>query len=238
MNFFDTKLWKRVRNNEKLYGLIHNSIGLWIKNYHLRDRIGEMKAGGLSCIFEIDKLLSDLNCTFFVDFGTLLGFIRNGKLLSWDYDIDFGICLNKNFQWKDLEEVMNRAEFQLVRQFSYHETITEQTYRKSNIYIDFFSHVIESDRSYYYVYYEEKDYQYDNPMYRHARVTTTVKITSNITYEVDGGLVHVPREYEKYLEDVYGTDWKIPNPNWTAGLLPNIEKMKDLGVMNEFQYRI
>ena len=237
MNFFDTKLWNTVRNNKKLYGFIHNSIGLWIKNYRLRDRIREMKTEGRSYIFEIDRLLANSNCIYFVDFGTLLGFIRKGKPLSWDYDIDFGICLSECFQWTDLEKVLRDDGFQLVRQFSYHDIITEQTYRKNNLFVDFFSHFTELDSSHYYIYYEEKNYQYKDEMFRHARVTKTVKITDNILYEVDGGKIHVPKEYEQYLEDVYGHDWRIPNPNWTVGSMPNITKMNDFGIMKEFEYK-
>lgn len=234
MDFFESGFWNRVRANKKLYGLIHNTIGLWIKNYGLRERIGEMKADGLSTIFEIDKLLSQKNAVFFVDFGTLLGFVRNRKPLSWDYDIDFGICFNDLFQWEDLGKAMKTSGFQLEKQFTYNGTITEQTFRRNNIYIDFFSHFIDDDSSYYYVYYAEKDYPYKDKSQLHARITRTVIITGTKEFEVDGGYIHVPVEYESYLADVYGENWRIPNPNWVFELKPNVTKMNGFGVLEEF----
>ena len=236
MNFFNTKIWGAIRNNKKIYGLIHNTIGLWIKNHSLRDRIKEMKTNGTACIFEIDRILSNANCVFFVDFGTLLGFIRDGKPLSWDYDIDYGICLSESFNWDDLRQIMNSHGFRLIKQFSYHSVVTEQTYRRNNIFVDFFSHFTEGDYSYYYIYYPEKDYQYEDKNHLHTRMTKTVRISDSRHYDVKGGSIHVPIEYESYLADVYGDDWKIPNPNWTPGLRPNITKLKDLGVLSEFEY--
>ena len=193
-----------------------------------------MREGGLSCIFEVDKILSQKSCVFFVDFGTLLGFVRNGKPLSWDYDIDFGICIDDQFQWDDLYKAMTENGFQLARQFSFQNVITEQTYRKNNVFVDFFNHFTDSNNSYYYIYYKEQDYNYKDENSLHARMTKTIRITGSQKIAVEGGYVHVPNEYESYLADVYGEDWRVPNPNWNADHMTNITKMNDFGIMEEF----
>jgi LicD family len=40
---------------------------------------------------EIIKLLNNLNVTYWLDSGALLGLFRNGSLISWDNDIDIGV---------------------------------------------------------------------------------------------------------------------------------------------------
>ena len=37
------------------------------------------------------KILSNENIEFFIDSGTLLGFIRNGDFIKWDHDVDIGV---------------------------------------------------------------------------------------------------------------------------------------------------
>jgi hypothetical protein len=44
----------------------------------------------------------------------------------------------------------------------------------------------------------------------------------------------VPNEFELYLADVYGDDWRVPNPNWSADNMPNIIKLEQFGVLKEF----
>ena len=235
MNFFDSKLWKKIRKNKKIFRIIHNTIGVKARKIGLRDRVKEMKNVGLASIFEIDETLEQCGCDFFVDFGTLLGFIRSGKPMAWDYDIDFGIFLSDYFKWDDLEQRMIEKGFSLSRQFSYQGDVTEQTYRRGNIYVDFFAHFFKDGGSYYYVYYPEEDYQYEDNKHLHARSTTTVKITGCKKLNVEGGVVHVPIEYEQYLEDVYGADWRIPQQNWKPGAFPNVKKLEVLGVLTDFE---
>lgn len=234
MRFFETRLWKKIRTNEKLYGLIHNTIGLWIKNYRLRDRIKDVKENGLTCIFEIDDLLAKSGYNAFVDFGSLLGFVRSGKPLSWDYDIDFGLCVDEYFSWDDLQEKLQSIGFKLIKQFSYSGIITEQTYIRGNICVDFFAHFSSNEESVYYVYYSEEGYTYENNSLRHARTTTTVKITNTKQLAVQNGFVHVPNDVEQYLADVYGENWRTPIPNWEPKERDNIRKMEEFGYYTEF----
>ncbi len=39
----------------------------------------------------VGALLKELNIIYWLDWGTLLGAVRNGKMIPWDFDIDIGI---------------------------------------------------------------------------------------------------------------------------------------------------
>ncbi len=42
-------------------------------------------------IFYLSKLAADHGITLFLDYGTLLGFVRDGDVIKWDDDVDFSI---------------------------------------------------------------------------------------------------------------------------------------------------
>lgn len=234
MSFFDTRLWGWIRNNESAYNLIHRTIGMRIRRYYIKDRISGIRKNGVKSIFEIDRVLSDNGFVHFVDFGTLLGFVRSGSPMKWDYDIDFGLCVDDDFQWSELGSILSGIGYKLKRQFSYQGTITEQTYAKDNVYVDFFSHRKNGNTSYYYIYFKDENYEYQSDRIMHARMTTTIAISGNVALEVKGGSVYVPKEYEQYLEDVYGNDWRVPQPNWIGPPRENVKMLDGFGEMTEF----
>ena len=45
----------------------------------------------MSCICIQIDILNDIGLKYWLDAGTLLGIIRDGDLIPWDYDADIGI---------------------------------------------------------------------------------------------------------------------------------------------------
>ncbi len=234
MDFFETNFWKSIRKNEKLYYLIHNSLGKMIRDNQLKDRKKAIKNDGFASIIEIDKTLSAANCVHFVDFGTLLGFVREGKLLAWDFDVDFGIKTGDGFTWQDLRKLMNSISFSLVKQFSFRGVVTEQTYARNGVFVDFFCHFDSDSSSCYYVYFYDKDQEEESTDLK-VKVTTTVSLSETTELPIEGGVVSVPKEYEQYLADVYGENWRIPDPDWKPAAKPNVRFLDEFGTLTEFK---
>lgn len=47
------------------------------------------------------KVLNDNKIPYWIDFGTLLGAIRNGKVIEWDDDAD--VCVDEKYRMKIIE---------------------------------------------------------------------------------------------------------------------------------------
>ena len=96
----------------------------------------------------------------FVDYGTLLGVIRDKKIIEWDDDIDLGIIINDLFTWNNLEEIMYSFGLKKKHEFVYNNEITEQNYEKDYVSVDFFRHYEANDYSISYFYDRNKNKKY------------------------------------------------------------------------------
>lgn len=167
----------------------------------------------VQCIEEMVDVLNDLKVEWWLEHGSCLGLVRDGKFLE-DYDLDIGIKTTR----KDgavLSEMTKR--YQLYA--AYWRTVTG---RIRYIRIDRHARI---DLLYYYrdaeSYYsirkeEEKDYMIKRVPHKH--------IDEVETREYRGKKYNVPKDPEDYLRYVYGEDWNIPNPQGRS--IYKMEKLK------------
>ncbi|WP_303804525.1 hypothetical protein [Ruminococcus flavefaciens] len=215
-----TKIGKMIIKNKFLFSIYKASLGRIRRKYRLSKRSHDVKGNGILRIMEIERILEKEGAFFFVDCGTLLGFIREGKPIKWDYDIDFGIVIDSKYNWNNLEEAMIKHGYTLHHQFRFEGNITEQTYKKGITMIDFFNHFHEDNNTCFYAYYRKENYNYSSDNEMNVLKLKGVKISGTKKIKVEGGFVHVPNEAEKYLENIYGVNWRIPDPNYKDGSGP------------------
>ena len=230
------KMLKRPRAMLKKVKFLYEPYRIVKCSFVARKRRKALHKRGIEFVLDVDRILEHTNACYFVDGGTLLGFVREGKIIQWDLDIDFGIYISAEYSWKDLEFSLNSIGFILDHQFRYRNEITEQTYRKGAVSIDFFNHFNDESSTYFYAYYSKPGYVYDKTNQMHAEVFKTRQISGTKTLKIGGGYIHVPIEAEKYLEDLYGKTWRIPNPNWKQGSGPACIELGDsaFGLLEDF----
>lgn len=219
--FTETAAWKKFRRNDCLYKFYKKIAGNKVEHFVLSDRVSDVQNNGLKAISEITDVLSGNDVDFFVDNGTLLGVVRENKLIRWDYDIDLGIIINEKFSWLDLENAMKRIGYEKDHQFRLFDEITEQTYKRGGMYVDFFNHINDDSTTSFYCFYRDDKVEYSSSNEMSVLELKTVKITGTKQIDLEDGVkVYIPLEAEQYLAGLYGESWRIPNPNWVSGSGP------------------
>ena len=161
-------------------------------------------------LLETKTILDQANIKFWLNFGTLLGAIRDGALISYDHDIDLRILART---WKpSLCKVFEKRQFrcQLVRPQWQHPLCSKlikyiQLRKRSNF-------PIILAMAYYYA--PKKVYvTFPHP----TTATKCMALTPKKYYDADyfieflGTLFRVPVNPEEYLSRVYYGDWREPS---------------------------
>lgn len=171
------------------------------------------------------------NISIFVDFGTLLGIVRDDDVIEWDDDVDFSITnlpFNFNFsQW--LMSTIDKMKLPVKTIISFKSIANENInylikFDDTNSFRPFISSI-----SFRKVVNENSIYMPSGGMW-YAPKEHFEK------YEIlnwNGQDIFVPFDYENYLTFLYG-DWKTPKKNITMSDYANLgkvdyESFKDLG---------
>jgi fukutin len=155
------------------------------------------------------NVMNRLNIPFFLSSGTLLGYYREGKILDHDYDLDVGI-FNEDFNTEIINE-MKKEGFVNYRNLGNLEKGYEMSFRLKNspigrwAKIDIFVHnkeIINGKKYIYWASYKKPSYS-ERIKYRVSDFYIKPILFNQI-------LLNIPINTEKYLEEHYGLDWKIP----------------------------
>ena len=149
------------------------------------------------------QVFSQSNITFFLISGTLLGAIREGKLLSHDKDIDLGVW--DNYSINQLKEIFyNSGCFYVLSGNSNHLLVVRHV---NGVTIDIFIH-----------YRTETDYWHAGG--KSIWHNTPFCLTSLHFLAED---YFIPKNYELYLTENYG-NWRNPMTEFDSALdTPNME---------------
>lgn len=175
----------------------------------------KLQSVGYDVADEFISAMEGLNLNLFVDYGTLLGFVRDGGFIAYDDDLDFGFVNRTDDQgvWLEIEEHAKKAGFRKIRQFSYDGLITEQAYERKGLTLDIFSHPASANGMMSAFGYET----HAGVVYKDEHEMTVIQHLTSKVEEIDSLFVHgkeypVPKNFTEYLGDVYGKTWKTPLP--------------------------
>ena len=194
---------------------------LRIKNSSTSDKhakIEDVQISGYEIVTIVEGIFKELGLPFFADYGTLLGFIREKGFIKWDDDLDYGFVLSNSHVWMDIEEKMTSNGFTKVREFTLDGRITEQCYQYGIATIDLFSRIIDNTgTTIEYAYFRDPNIQYHDPDKVSVLRGEYVDLSQTMIITLENGIeVHVPKEYDVYLTQIYG-NWRVPDPNYKDG---------------------
>lgn len=196
------------------------------ERYLLRRR---MKYEGVQIISKMNEAFEELNKSYWLEFGTLLGAIREHGLIKHDLDFDFSTFYSGD-EFSMIRCISKRG-FRLFKTIELDGKIVELTFAYNGCYIDIFLYHLCSDgKMFCYLFnpargltWEETKAKYGGFLTR----TITHKKTSLIDYNFLGVNVKVPENYHEYLQDIYGPTYMIPDPDFTYSDTDCIKEIKD-----------
>jgi hypothetical protein len=129
--------------------------------------------------------------------GTALGFVRDGDFIHWDYDIDLFAPENCKSELFNLLEKLGYKPCLEVN--SIKATIILDNNEVIPISVDLFNTDLENFIDKF------EDYQWIWP---------TTMFTECEKIEIHGKLLNIPSCTKKYLSQVFGKSWSVPNPEF------------------------
>lgn len=166
----------------------------------------------------VQKTFEKSGYSFFFDMGTLLGMVRDGKLLKRDMDIDTGIYIDSKEGKKKFRDLLTNTGFKHKFIFSV-DGIGDvlDTFYFKGIRIDVCYYEKERDRDCCYLFYGEDGIEKVVRLYNS-------KIEKVVKFDFLGIMVNVPENKEKYLEERYG-NWRVPDKKYKYWEGPSTEKI-------------
>lgn len=184
---------------------------------------------GMQVVEEVEKALDGQNVKYFLACGNLLGLEREGHFIKHDNDIDYCIFIDETFTWEMLETCMTKAGYKKIRQYSLGGEISEQTYKKGILPVDFFGCRIEGDHMITHDFFRKDDYSYASKEEMHVLEGRFDRV-DEVKKKVYGGVeITVPADPIRYLECVYTEKWREPDPNWCEHTAPGRRVLEELG---------
>lgn len=164
-------------------------------------------------LFDVCALLDQHDISYHLEGGTLLGIVRDKKLIPWDHDLDISILasdadrifqalkhlprrwrISNRFQVND-SHLWNRDKPRLIKIKS-----RRLYFLPGNDCLDIFVKFLDGDYAYWKV-------------DRHIMRANKKHYSGNETVEFMGRTLSVPVDYREYLTEKYG-DWQTPEQNW------------------------
>lgn len=189
--------------------------------YHRKENKNFLK-NGKKVLKQADIAFKEIGVNYWLEFGTLLGAIRNKDFIKHDLDLDFGMFL-KDYS-KNNEAILKKHGFKKIRSFTIDngEYGREESYCYLGVTIDifYFTKIPDSNQAYCHLF---------KPLEGKSRDKTIRELGGLIPKEFKleiksiGSIQFLNKEYpiplasENHLTDIYGSSYMIEDPTWETG---------------------
>ncbi|MDX4062312.1 LicD family protein [Aliarcobacter skirrowii] len=170
---------------------------------------------GRNIIKEFSKLAMQDNIVLYLDFGTLLGIVRDKDIIEWDDDIDFSVS---NIS-KDLLDDWVQNSLKNLK-FPYKMLIENKEF----CYMIKFENSLRSFETTINLRVTKEDYSMHLPS-KGMWYASKIHFEKYDIVNYQGQDVFVPYDYENYLTFLYG-NWKIPKKDITMADYANLGKVE------------
>jgi hypothetical protein len=240
---------KKHLRNMKVYELLKANpllakVNAGYRAKQTQEKSKKLQEHGLQALALMKEALLATEHEFWLDYGTLLGAIREKDFIGHDFDIDFGVLYISNEKVKQLGECLLTKGFSKSRTFDLDGRIVEETYLYEGVHIDLFYYESSAPGKVSCYSLEAGEHtKYTYPEGREEITNLVVKkITSSFngttTIDFKGHTFPVPANHHEYLTDNYGETYMIKNANWDwTTSVSNFEVLNHQGVTKAVIYK-
>ncbi len=183
---------------------------------------GKRREEAYRMLHQVCRILEEENIPYVLEAGTLLGIVRENRLLPWDNDVDLTISaqhaenllrVRKRFWKAGYVSKLRKYKWDIADIKKGSPRILKIQTRK----LFFFKKDSLLDIFIKYKFDEEYLWIVDdkNPVLKKCPAAYYDQKT---TYSFDGAYFYVPRNYKEYLAYHYGDEWKTPIKEWNFRL--------------------
>lgn len=162
----------------------------------------------LKNVYDMLWLLTSNGSICWVQDGTLLGLIRDGRTIRWDRDTDIGLY---HSTWKPENRfLLEQAGFTLKDELGTPDNGLQHRWVRAGVKTDIFFYYTNEDGDFWHAAYLRNVIQY-RFMYKPFMLTRI---------ETSVGAMPAPDPPEAFLEAKYGPDWRTPKRQWHFAASP------------------
>lgn len=222
----DKEIIKNILKNIHLYKLA-KKVSEYKHGIIERIRNKKLKKNGLKAMIKTRNTLNRLGIVFWLEFGTLLGAVRDSNFIKGDTDIDLGIFMED--RPNDFEKILLGEGFEKKYHFILGDKIIEERYCYGGVGIDFSYFERKNSKIYTHVFFKNSKKTKNNKELFDVVKYTYDKFDKVKEFKFKGELFYIPENAEILLEQKYGKNWKIPEDNWDFLRAPNAEIIEQIG---------
>lgn len=159
-------------------------------------------------VYDLLQVLDSLQITAWVQDGTLLGLVREGRTIGWDRDTDVGAYAA---HWSNKAHLaLEAAGFSLKGTIGTTTNGWQHRWMRDGIKTDIFFYYRNPDNTIWHAAYlrDEVQYRFTYPAFGLATLHTSA------------GPMLAPDPPEQFLEIKYGPDWRTPVRRWHFATSP------------------
>lgn len=180
----------------------------------IKGKINHLQNAGNDFIIDVNKALATGNEIFFLDYGSLLGIVREGGIIKHDSDIDFGVSVINQDTIKQIRRCLSEHGYKLLSINHVDDSIVAQdTFGKNGIEFDIYYHYIENENGHVYMIYRDPSKSYSDNEWD-VVVATTKAIHETIDFPFNKSTVRIPKYYLQHIENRYGPNWRVPDKTY------------------------
>lgn len=160
---------------------------------------------GESVLQKAHMVLNDLGVMHWLEFGTLLGVVREGKLIDHDTDIDFGIFIEDYSE--NISNALVKAGFKRTHRIELNQGKygLEESFEYRGVSLDLFYFTKTNEGMYCHLF----------PLKNGSRIARELHTSVNGFKSIQwrGLKLNIPEDEDARLKDTYGDYW-VKRKNW------------------------